>query len=247
MLAQATAHEKLPERLLLSTPLHPLRWLLGRWQSSPAARTRLIPLIRTVRWEPLKAFIDQSIREVAPFYANVTVNLTRLEVSELQPLSRVAGRSRYRKANQITRSMSTRGLELFEPCLLRYHKELAYRLVLPPLVEKTADGYVVLDGVHRFKAAMDTHRLPSSVMVLVVEGALPPLPATPAEWRDVNVLKSQSRTKKFKNLRRGYFRPAGRFLRSDRFCFASLDQFKTACDAAVARRPDGKSTSPARG
>ncbi len=238
----ATAPET-AEHLLEGSPhrvaLRPRRWLLGRWQRTPLARTRLIPVLKTTSEGAFKAFVDESLHGIAPFYAHVDITFARLDVREIQSLSRAAGRARYRKAKRIVRSMHRRGVDLFEPCLLRYRDESAYRLVLPPVVEPTDDGYVVLDGVHRIKAALDEGSLPRFIFVLVVEGhgeQLPPLPATPARWREVHVLPTRrSRSKKFKNLRRKYFRPVGSFLRSEHFWFDSVDSFDSACRQAERR------------
>jgi hypothetical protein len=225
------------QQLLSSRSLHPVKLLHGRWQRLPLARIRLIPVLRTMDWGPLKAYIDESIHQV-PFYAHVAVSIERVDIGDIQPLSHVVIRSRYRKASEVTKSMYSGGVDLFEPCLLRVRGESTYQLMLPPLVEKTDTGYVVLDGVHRIKSALDGDRLPAHIIVLVIKSSaepLPPLPAAPAHWKDVHVLGSRSRSRKFKQYKREYFRPAGALLRSKRFCFNSVGAFTAACADALAK------------
>lgn len=207
-----------------------------RLRRPPRWGTQIIPVSRLVDDRVFCTYLVRSIRDISPYYARAHIAMASVEISNVRPLSRVAEKSRYKRAKRLVRTMRARRMPPFEPCLLRYRGEAGYRLVMPPVVEQTerADrALVVVDGVHRLLALSRLQPRKAEVRVVLISGARLPRPAaTPVNLTNVEIVNGEvSLAKKFHRLRPRLFRPAGSTLRSDRFRFDSVDGFLTACQA----------------
>jgi hypothetical protein len=196
-------------------------------------RSELISVAEIVDPRAFDAFLVASIRSISKSYATVSVSVETVPLRKLQPLSRIAEAQRYRRAERLVRLMRRRKSRLFEPSLLRYRGERNYRLVLPPLVADTQEGFVVVDGVHRLAVLANRRLRPKLVRVLVIRRAPHPLrPAgVPGNLAEVQVTNRHlSRLRKFRHFKPWRFQPTGATLKGDRFCFDSVDEFVAACE-----------------
>jgi hypothetical protein len=178
------------------------------------------------------AYLATTIRSISPFYERAHVSMLFVPLTDLYPVSRVTEKRRMKQARRLIRLMQRRACARFEPCLLRYPRESHYRLVLPPLVERARQGYVVVDGVHRLTALAALSDDSAQALVVVVKGPRLPRPAAiPATLDAVRTMAyDPGRTFKFRRFRRELFRPAGATLRGDAFRFRSIEDFVAACN-----------------
>jgi hypothetical protein len=198
-------------------------------------RARLIPVANLVDPEKFAAYLDTAIRSISSHYSAVDISTASVPLSTLRPLSYVAEKQRYKQAKRLVRLMRRRRLRLFEPCLVQYPGEDAFRLVIPPVAEKTSRGLVVIDGVHRLTAVFRSWHRDENVSIVVITGTTLPRPASrPVSLDSIEITNGdRPRAKKFKRLRPKLFRPAGSTLRSSRFRFESTSSFIDACDDAT--------------
>jgi len=204
------------------------RWRVPRflWHA------HLIPIAHIIDPSAFGSYLDASIREISPYYADATIALASVPIDQIRPLSRVVEQRRYKRAKRLIGVMRRRRVPLFEACLLTYSGETDFRLVLPPVVEQTDLSYVVVDGVHRLTAMSRALRPQRTVHLVVISGAKLPRPAAiPGSLKSIEVATGDpSRAKKFRKLKPRLFRPAGAALRGDRFRFDSVASFVEACE-----------------
>jgi len=203
-----------------------------RWVPRLLWHAHLIPITHIVEPSAFRLYLDASIREISPYYADARITLANVPIDQVRPLSRIVERQRYKHAKRLVGAMRRRRVPLFETCLLTYSGEKGIRLVLPPVVEQTDRAFVVVDGVHRLTAVSRALRPQSKVQLVVISGAKLPRPAAiPGSLAAVEVATTDpSRAKKFRKLKPRLFRPTGAALRGDRFRFDSEASFVEACE-----------------
>jgi hypothetical protein len=218
----------------LPPALHPAaadesrRWRFPRflWHA------HLVPITHIIDPSTFGKYLDASIREISPYYADATITVASVSIDQVRPLSRIVVQHRYRRAKRLVGVMRRRRVPLFEACLLNYTGEKGFRLVLPPVVEQTDRAFVVVDGVHRLTALSRAFRPQRTVQLVVISGAKLPQPAAiPGSLTAIKVTTGErSRAKKFRKLKPRLFRPTGATLRGDHFRFDSVTSFVEACE-----------------
>jgi hypothetical protein len=193
----------------------------------------LVPITHIIDPSAFRKYLDASIREISPYYADATITVASVPIDQVRPLSRVVEQHRYRRAKRLVGVMRRRRVPLFEACLLNYSGEKGFRLVLPPVVEQTDRAFVVVDGVHRLTALSRALRPQRTVQLVVISGAKLPRPAAiPGSLTAIKVATGErSRAKTFRKLKPRLFRPAGATLRGDYFRFDSVTSFVEACES----------------
>jgi hypothetical protein len=201
----------------------------------PQPRAELIPVSELVPSDLAQAFLRAKIRAISPVFSSAAITQVPVPLADIRPLSRVAERSRYGLAKRLVRLMRRRRCTLFEPCLVRYDGEQAFRLTFPPLVEETQQGLVIIDGVHRLAVLAKSRRSPRFVTVIMITRAWPARPAAvPGALSDIAIEeKDRPREQKFRHLKPSRFRPAGATLRGPRFSFDTPEAFVAACEIAA--------------
>jgi hypothetical protein len=224
----------LPARSALRAGLHPAPTDASRpLRPGLLWHAHLVPITHIVEPSAFSPYLDASIRDISPYYADAKITFESVPIDQIRPLSRVVERRRYKRAKRLLGVMRRRRVPLFEACLLTYSGEKDFRLVLPPVVEQTDRAFVVVDGVHRLTAMSRALRPQSTVQLVVISGAKLPRPAAaPGSLTAVQVTTGEpSRAKKFRKLKPRLFRPAGAALGGDRFRFESVASFVEACEA----------------
>jgi hypothetical protein len=98
----------------------------------------------------------------------------------------------------------------------------------PPVAEAWGTRLVLVDGVHRLRAAHEMGL--ERAWVVVVRGDLPPLPCTRVSWPKLALThRRRSRLQKFGPYAEELFRPVGSRLKGARMSFASVDDLVGCC------------------
>lgn len=204
--------------------------MLRRWSRN---RTTLVRVEKLIDHDRLESYVRQAIKRIDRAYATASVSIECVPLASIRSLSRVVEGERFDKASRIVRLMQRRRYPLFEPTLLRFSGEHDYRLVIPPVVEETKDGLLVLvDGVHRLAVLSERRRPPAEVRVVVVRRTRQERSwATPVNLSDVRISREPlPRDRKFRRLKKDKFLPTGKVLRSARFRYDSPERFVASCD-----------------
>jgi hypothetical protein len=184
--------------------------------------------------EAAEALIDRSLRTNWSGYVHAHIELAWVQLTDIQPLSGVLDPQRYESVRRHHELLRRDGLPAYIPTAVRFSSERTYRVSLPPVVEKHGGTFLVVDGTHRLRLLVE-EGIPEAVCIVVSGPHLPEPPSIPREWADVHVLpKYKSRSKKFRNLRRSWFRPTGAFLRGDRFDYDTVRAIRRDCFDALA-------------
>jgi hypothetical protein len=194
-------------------------------------QTEIVRIVDLVPSASFDAYLATTIRGISPFYSRAHVSLGSVPLDAVRPVSRVTETDRIKRAKRLLRLLRKKGYTYFEPCLVRYFGEVDYRLVLPPVVERTRRSYVVVDGVHRLATLAERSRPPTEVLVIVVsDSRMPPPAAVPAAFDKVRQMDyDPGRKFKFRRLRPDLFRPTGAVLGGAAFRFATPEKFIAAC------------------
>jgi len=167
----------------------------------PDALPRRDPrLVRALDWKAAEPYV-----RLVPQYARLPgIELTTIPTHRIESLASYVRVSRLFFARALLEQMRARQLPLYAPVIIEY--DARKRIVIPPVVEKHGDRFILFDGTHRIWAAREVGIQELSV-VCVGEVGLP-LPSIPVPWERVRVREDYYSTEEnLVNFNRALFRP----------------------------------------
>lgn len=165
-------------------------------------------ILRPAAW----AEVESKIRTV-PEYADlgsVVVRPERVAPNWLRPLCRYVRTRRLAEIQKLVAAFDRQTIPLFEGVRIGRPESEEF-LLPPPIVEIHRNQPVIIDGLHRVFECLKSGR--PEVVVALLHGSLPDLPADVLVWSDVELTgKKLPRGEKFQNFNPANFRSIKHFI-----------------------------------
>ncbi|HBB18399.1 MAG TPA: hypothetical protein DCZ97_15890 [Syntrophus sp. (in: bacteria)] len=184
-----------------------------------------------------RAFINATLVSVEQYCGAIQAEIVTLAPEQVHPLSRYAVKSRVERAHKMLDSAFAMGIVPFELMTCEADGDLV-RLVFPPVAERHMNGVFLVDGVHRFLAAIAAG-LETVKCVCVGGKGIPALPCAPITWGEVVVDEQQREVNEIlPGLDMMLFRHLTSLFNSERFKFADLSSLLRCVDNNSRRIPE---------
>ena len=171
--------------------------------------------------------LERVVKRISNHYIECEVRLSRLAVTSITPLAHYVVEDRLVRAETALKRMIEMGLTPYEPFVLK--QTTNFRLIWPPLVEKSRRGVHLIDGTHRLVAARNEGI--KDVSVAMAEGIeFPPLPCDPFNWEGIRLNHKQRPIHEIlRPFNKALFRPATTYFNSEEFIFDLMTEVTQYC------------------
>jgi len=160
-------------------------------------------------WKQTEALV----RCVPQYAALRQITLERVNVSEIQSLSRFVNATRLQFASNLIQKYQTACIDVYKPVVLT--NDAVRRLIAPPVVEWHEGRPILFDGTHRVWTALRNGM--KWIYVLSLRDVNLPLPCEITPWGQVTVRPDKySRNENLRSLNMLYYRPVTDTFNSDR-------------------------------
>lgn len=166
-----------------------------------------------------RRYVDAVLSSVKQYHGAARVDLVSVATKDVRPLSRLAVEARLKKAREMLTAVQECGAAPFELIIVDDGSR-KLRLVFPPVVEKQNAGLFLMDGVHRFMAAMQAGV--ERIYCAIVEGVdLPPLPCAASTWEGLVIVTEQRTIEDvLPGIDKNLFRHLTSLFNGDGYCFS---------------------------
>lgn len=158
----------------------------------------------------LQKWLEQLIRRSWWGYEDAFIRYSPFSLRATQPLARTIEHVRLSDAIRLIHLLQAQDLSVYANIILQRNK--TFRAVLPPVVEASPEGLLIMDGMHRIMAARLCRMRTIWGLIVTCANHYPP-PIVPCPWSDVTIVDRRlSRDENFPGHSPDVFRSTAEFL-----------------------------------
>lgn len=166
-------------------------------------------ILRAASWDAT----ESRIRRVPQYAACRSLRECEFPPARLMPLCKTVRTYRLRRVEELVAGYRHGSIALFRSVLLESDRGGPV-LIPPPIIERHASSFVVVDGLHRVYLARALGE--RAIVVALAQGGLEPLPGAILAWEQIEVRNRHTRrSAKFLNFEERHFRDIPRVLDHD--------------------------------
>lgn len=125
--------------------------------------------------------------------ANITVTFESVSLASLKSLISIINAERYESNRMLRYTYTVNDIALFSPIVI--DEDETQSVVLPPIIERSQHGYMIIDGVHRLVASSNNHDSDVLAAVIHSDQPLPPYAGQAFDLHQVSPSSAQATQK----------------------------------------------------